>query len=191
MSWNKFSNDSKSNNSNNYCVTVGEDKCMYKWNHNGSYHADSQFIKQQICTLESHCSCLSFCPFDSFIALGFADGSLKFLNMSKTNKINSQSSTKTKNQSLSLKKVSTNDRQNKSQSQVMFEKVIDNAHHGAVTCLQWNSDGTDLLTSGEDGMIKQWSSGGHLRSRLIRCSHVVHAVVWMQKNESIAYADGS
>ena len=172
-------------------MTVGEDKCMYKWSHNGSNHSHSQFIKQSICTLDCHCSCLSFCPFDSFIALGFVDGSLKFLNMSKTNKLTSQSGKSTKQSlSINLKNPSTSET-TKSNSTTTFDKIIENAHHGAVTCLRWNSEGTDLITAGEDGLIKQWSSGGHLRSRLVRCSHVVHSIVWGQKNEYIAYADGS
>lgn len=46
------------------------------------------------------------------------------------------------------------------------EKVVSDAHRGAVTSVHWNYDGSSLLSSGEDGVVKQWSRNGSLRSKL-------------------------
>ena len=45
------------------------------------------------------------------------------------------------------------------------EKSVD-AHRGAVLCARWSHSGTDLLTAGEDGVVKIWSRSGMLRSTL-------------------------
>jgi intraflagellar transport protein 80 len=52
------------------------------------------------------------------------------------------------------------------------------AHEGAITKVQWSSDGSSLLSSGEDGEIKVWSQAGHLRSILSRLSSTVHCIAW-------------
>lgn len=64
------------------------------------------------------------------------------------------------------------------------------AHTGAVICVRWNSDGTALATAGEDGVIKQWSAGGRLRSRLAQVDGAVHTVVWGMGNQAICYCTG-
>jgi len=48
------------------------------------------------------------------------------------------------------------------------EKTVEKAHAGAVTALRWSYDGTSLLTSGEDGVLKVWSRNGMLRSTLLQ-----------------------
>ena len=45
------------------------------------------------------------------------------------------------------------------------EKSVE-AHRGAVLCARWSYSGTDLLTAGEDGVVKIWSRSGMLRSTL-------------------------
>lgn len=44
----------------------------------------------------------------------------------------------------------------------MLEKKIQ-AHDGAAICVEWNLDGSSLVTSGEDGEVKVWSRNGNLR----------------------------
>ncbi|KAJ1497784.1 Intraflagellar transport protein 80, partial [Coelomomyces lativittatus] len=46
------------------------------------------------------------------------------------------------------------------------EKVLE-AHRNAVLCLAWNTDGSALLSGGEDGSIKIWSKAGMLRSVMV------------------------
>ena len=46
-----------------------------------------------------------------------------------------------------------------------IEKSVE-AHRGAVLCARWSPSGTDLLTAGEDGVVKIWSRSGMLRSTL-------------------------
>ena len=41
------------------------------------------------------------------------------------------------------------------------------AHKGALICLKWSHDGQALVTCGEDGLIKNWSRTGNLRSSLV------------------------
>lgn len=53
------------------------------------------------------------------------------------------------------------------------EKVVSEAHRGAVTALRWNYEGSALVTAGEDGLIKQWSRTGNLRSKLAQSGMVL------------------
>jgi intraflagellar transport protein 80 len=52
------------------------------------------------------------------------------------------------------------------------EKSVPDAHRGAVTALRWNYEGNALVTAGEDGLIKQWSRTGNLRSKLAQSGTV-------------------
>ena len=65
-----------------------------------------------------------------------------------------------------------------------LEKNID-AHMGVVCCLKWNSDGSSLATSGEDGMIKIWSRLGMLRSTLIHSESPIYSISWSSNNEQV------
>lgn len=90
------------------------------------------------------------------------------------------------------------------------EKSVD-AHKGACICLRWSSDGTMLVTTGEDGHVKLWSKSGMLRSTLVQASKEynlakrifsvlkslffkkgspVYSVAWSADNESVLYASG-
>jgi intraflagellar transport protein 80 len=63
------------------------------------------------------------------------------------------------------------------------EKLVADAHRGAVTALRWNYEGTALVTAGEDGVIKQWSRTGNLRSKLAQSDRPVYGVVWSPDNQ--------
>ena len=47
----------------------------------------------------------------------------------------------------------------------MLDKKIQ-AHEGAAICVEWNLDGSSLVTSGEDGEVKVWSRNGNLRTQV-------------------------
>ena len=67
------------------------------------------------------------------------------------------------------------------------ERVIAGAHTGSVLCVAWSADGSSLLTGGEDGMVKQWSRSGHLRSRLAQVNSAVTSVCWAPDEERFAF----
>ena len=71
------------------------------------------------------------------------------------------------------------------------EKHVQEAHHGAITSLQWNYDGSALLTSGEDGTVKQWSRNGSLRSKLSQVENPVYCAVWAPDDQSVLYCTDS
>ena len=48
-----------------------------------------------------------------------------------------------------------------------IEKIVQEAHKGALISLKWSSDGYSLVTAGEDGQIKIWSKTGNLRSSFV------------------------
>jgi intraflagellar transport protein 80 len=50
-----------------------------------------------------------------------------------------------------------------------IEKSVD-AHKGACVAVRWSSDGTMIVSSGEDGHVKLWSKSGMLRSTLVQSS---------------------
>ncbi|XP_069831369.1 intraflagellar transport protein 80 homolog isoform X2 [Dendropsophus ebraccatus] len=69
------------------------------------------------------------------------------------------------------------------------EKSVE-AHSGAVLAGRWNSDGTALLTAGEDGNIKIWSKSGMLRSTLAQTGLPVYSVAWGPDSEKVLYPLG-
>ena len=69
------------------------------------------------------------------------------------------------------------------------ERVID-AHKGAVLNVKWNHDGTGLLTSGEDGLLKIWSRSGMLRSTHAQTDSPIYSAVWSPFSSSILYSYG-
>ena len=66
------------------------------------------------------------------------------------------------------------------------ERVF-SAHTGSVLCCAWSSDGSSLLTGGEDGAVKQFSRNGNLRSKLASLSHPITAVCWAPDQQRFAY----
>jgi len=70
-----------------------------------------------------------------------------------------------------------------------IEKSVD-AHLGAVLATRWSYTGNDLVTAGEDGVVKMWSRSGMLRSTLSQCSSPVYAVSWSPDSDHILYTTG-
>jgi len=69
------------------------------------------------------------------------------------------------------------------------EKSVD-AHLGAVLATRWSYTGNDLVTAGEDGVVKMWSRSGMLRSTLSQSSSPVYAVAWSPDSDNILYTSG-
>lgn len=64
------------------------------------------------------------------------------------------------------------------------------AHKGAVLAARWNHDGTGLLTSGEDGLLKVWSRSGMLRATHVQTDCPIYAAVWSPFSSGVLYAAG-
>eukprot|EP01084_Bolivina_argentea_P287450 493246_1 len=147
---------------NNELISVGDDKQLSSWHASSESSLDdghkNVYIAKKILDLSHHCISTKWCPDQSFMAAAFVDGSLRIIAFDK------------------------------SSSSLKISKTIENAHHGAITCLAWSSDGTALITGGEDGVIKQWSRSGNLRSKLFQSSNSIHSVAWSPNNQSIVYA---
>ncbi|XP_063974091.1 intraflagellar transport protein 80 homolog [Diachasmimorpha longicaudata] len=71
-----------------------------------------------------------------------------------------------------------------------IEKSVE-AHKGAALSGKWSTDGSALLTSGEDGSIKIWSRSGMLRSTIVRGSLPVLGVSWSPDCSIILFSQGS
>ncbi|XP_054006433.1 intraflagellar transport protein 80 homolog isoform X2 [Hylaeus anthracinus] len=71
-----------------------------------------------------------------------------------------------------------------------IEKSID-AHKGATIVGRWSSDGSALLTAGEDGLIKIWSRSGMLRSVIVRGAFPILAAAWSPDCTSVLYSQGA
>ncbi|XXQ38186.1 WD domain, G-beta repeat [Plasmodiophora brassicae] len=63
-------------------------------------------------------------------------------------------------------------------------------HQGSISCIRWNSDGSAIVTAGEDGKVLQWSRSGNLRARLVQCDTSIYCTAWSPDNQSILYATG-
>ncbi|KAG7208843.1 hypothetical protein KM043_015029 [Ampulex compressa] len=70
-----------------------------------------------------------------------------------------------------------------------IEKSVE-AHKGATTTGRWSSDGSALLTAGEDGLIKIWSRSGMLRSTVIRAALPILTSAWSPDCSTILYSQG-
>ncbi|XP_043253953.1 intraflagellar transport protein 80 homolog [Colletes gigas] len=71
-----------------------------------------------------------------------------------------------------------------------IEKSVD-AHKGATTVGKWSSDGSALLTAGEDGLIKVWSRSGMLRSVIVRGTLPILSAVWSPDCMTVLYSQGA
>lgn len=71
------------------------------------------------------------------------------------------------------------------------EKVIQNAHHGAIICHKFTYDGTALLTCGEDGEAKLWSRTGNFRSTIVSLEDPIFACVWSPDDNSLAVTNNN
>lgn len=69
------------------------------------------------------------------------------------------------------------------------------AHNAAITSCRWSSDGSGLLTAGEDGIIKIFSRTGMLRSTVIQNEKLNNSLIvcarWSPNSLSIAYCQGN
>ncbi|KAI4494196.1 hypothetical protein M0802_009065 [Mischocyttarus mexicanus] len=70
-----------------------------------------------------------------------------------------------------------------------IEKSIE-AHKGAATIGKWSTDGSVLLTAGEDGLIKVWSRSGMLRSIIVRGNSSILTSDWSPDCSKILYSQG-
>ncbi|XP_076654233.1 intraflagellar transport protein Oseg5 isoform X1 [Halictus rubicundus] len=70
-----------------------------------------------------------------------------------------------------------------------IEKSVD-AHKGATTVGKWSSDGSALLTAGEDGLIKVWSRSGMLRSVVVRSVFPILSAAWSPNCTTVLYTQG-
>lgn len=61
---------------------------------------------------------------------------------------------------------------------------------GAILCGIWNWEGSELLTSGEDGCLRIWSRSGMLRSTLAQCPEPIYAAAWAPDSLAAIYAIG-
>jgi intraflagellar transport protein 80 len=61
---------------------------------------------------------------------------------------------------------------------------------GAILCGHWNLEGTEIITSGEDGSLRVWSRAGMLRSTLAQCPEPIYGCAWSPDNQSILYSIG-
>eukprot|EP01084_Bolivina_argentea_P287452 493249_1 len=141
---------------NNELISIGDDKELYTWHMNNvssslsveeeeEYETKNTYLAKKVFSISHQCIATAWCPDQSFMASAFVDGSLRMISFDK------------------------------SSSNLKLDKTIDNAHRGAVTCLAWNSDGTALISGGEDGVIKQWSRSGNLRAKLFQSPHSIHS----------------
>jgi intraflagellar transport protein 80 len=58
------------------------------------------------------------------------------------------------------------------------EKIVKDAHIGAVVTVKWNHEGTALVSGGEDGVLKVWSRAGQLRSTLASTGKCIYSLAW-------------
>jgi intraflagellar transport protein 80 len=65
-------------------------------------------------------------------------------------------------------------------------KTIDNAHNGSVTHLQFSSDGHSLMSAGEDGSVKLWSTSGMLRKKVVSLKSPITSMHWSADTSLLA-----
>ena len=65
-------------------------------------------------------------------------------------------------------------------------KIIDDIHSGSVTHLQFSSDGHSLISAGEDGSVKLWSTSGMLRKKVASLSSPITSLHWSPDTSLLA-----
>lgn len=70
------------------------------------------------------------------------------------------------------------------------ERTI-SAHNSAITSSRWSSDGSGLLTAGEDGVVKIFSRTGLLRSTVVQNEGLIVCARWSPNSTTIAYCQGN
>jgi len=68
------------------------------------------------------------------------------------------------------------------------EKKVAVTQGAAVTSIQWASDGSAIVTGGEDGAVKVWSAAGMLRSTLAQTEFPVYVATWGPDNDRVVFA---
>jgi len=63
------------------------------------------------------------------------------------------------------------------------EKRVEAYKAGAAICVQWNLDGSAIVTGGEDGAVKLWSRVGMLRNTIATTRYPVYCVCWGRGDE--------
>jgi len=61
---------------------------------------------------------------------------------------------------------------------------------GAILSGCWNSDGSEIVTAGEDGCVKVWSRIGMLRTTLNQCPEPIYAAVWSPDGQAVIHTAG-
>lgn len=69
-----------------------------------------------------------------------------------------------------------------------IEKSIQ-AHKGAAIAVRWSTDGTGLLSCGEDGAVKLWSRNGMLRSVIAQMPHSVYCGSFDSASNNVLFAN--
>lgn len=65
-------------------------------------------------------------------------------------------------------------------------KTIEAVHGGSVTFLQFSGDGHSLMSAGEDGTVKLWSTSGMLRKKVLALGAPITAMHWSADTSLLA-----
>lgn len=71
-----------------------------------------------------------------------------------------------------------------------IDKVVKDAHDGAIVTVRWDYEGNSIATGGEDGNLKIWSRAGQLRSTLASTSQCIYSIAWGPSSEQVLYSSG-
>ncbi|ORZ38192.1 WD40-repeat-containing domain protein [Catenaria anguillulae PL171] len=77
-----------------------------------------------------------------------------------------------------------------SRNATRIDKVLGDAHRGAILCVAWSLDAATLLSAGEDGLLKIWSKSGMLRSTLVTQPLPVFCAAWAAAGDAVLYTSG-
>lgn len=69
------------------------------------------------------------------------------------------------------------------------DKTVE-AHRGAITDLDWSSDGSAMVTAGEDGLVQVWSRSGMLKFKLVQAGVPVYSTTWNPDSSSVLHTLG-
>lgn len=71
-----------------------------------------------------------------------------------------------------------------------IDKIVKDAHKGAVVAVRWDYEGNSIATGGEDGILKIWSRTGQLRSTLASTGKCIYSLTWGSNSEEILFTCG-